>query len=269
MEKIKFICLFVIIAGALFGQEKLQQSQNEAAEAARSIKSVCAVTGVKIDVTDKTPYSDYQNTKYYFINIEAKRKFDLAQWKYVKDILTCNVCGNQENRKTKTFLDTKYDNRIYYVCSMQHKTVFDKDPKKYIKGTADLPQQFNYEQYEFNKDISVQILGYKYVDSVIDKNGEKKFAGKDLKFVVVDVTIKNVTEKELRMLPPTWELYDTKGYVHINQSVDRHLVFQSKPLQPEESYKTVMTFELKKDLFAAKIRSHMGKFGKIITDTNF
>jgi YHS domain-containing protein len=68
-------------------------------EVRRPADTVCAVNGVKIVVTDKTPFSDYGGVRYYFLDERAKGMFEKAQYKYTKDILTCKVCGRQEKKR--------------------------------------------------------------------------------------------------------------------------------------------------------------------------
>ena len=101
----------------------------------RPSKTICAVNGVPIVVTDKTPFIvDKDGTTYYFLNEEAKKKFQMNDWKYKGNILTCQVCGTQTKkgaRGTNFFQEAKYGGRTYYFCSNACKSEFLKDPEKY------------------------------------------------------------------------------------------------------------------------------------------
>ncbi|MFH1824350.1 MAG: hypothetical protein ABH873_03890 [Candidatus Firestonebacteria bacterium] len=103
----------------------------------RPAKTVCAVTGSPLEVTDKTPFIvSKEGTVYYFLNEEAKMKFQAAgqSWKYVRDILTCQVCGTQEKKRgrgTQFFQEARYEGRAYFFCSNTHKIEFMKDPGKF------------------------------------------------------------------------------------------------------------------------------------------
>ncbi|GEM_PF-6221748 len=98
-------------------------------------ETVCAVTGTSIKVTEKTPSSEYHGVRYYFIDEARKKEFDKNQWKYSKDIVTCQVCGKQDKirgRGRNTFPDARYEGRTYFFCGNTHKTMFEASPLQYI-----------------------------------------------------------------------------------------------------------------------------------------
>ena len=98
-------------------------------------ETVCAVTGTSIKVTEKTPSSEYHGVRYYFIDEARKKEFDKNQWKYSKDIVTCQVCGKQDKirgRGRATFPDFAYEGRTYSFCSNSHKALFEANPMKYL-----------------------------------------------------------------------------------------------------------------------------------------
>lgn len=101
----------------------------------RPVKTICAVNGSPIEVTDKTPFIVAKDgTTYYFLNEEAKKRFQISSWKYERDILTCWVCGTQEKKRgrgTQFFQEAKYEGRTYLFCSNTHKLEFQKDPEKF------------------------------------------------------------------------------------------------------------------------------------------
>ena len=98
-------------------------------------ETICAVTGISIKVTDKTPTSDYHGIRYYFVSDAKKTEFEKNQWKYSREILTCQVCGKQDKIKGRgraTFPDSRYEGRTYYFCCNAHKSLFEESPLKYI-----------------------------------------------------------------------------------------------------------------------------------------
>ena len=98
-------------------------------------ETVCAVSGASIKVTEKTPSSEYHGVRYYFVDEAKKREFDKNQWKFTKDIVTCQVCGKQDKirgRGRNTFPDARYEGRNYFFCSNAHKSMFEASPMQYI-----------------------------------------------------------------------------------------------------------------------------------------
>jgi len=98
-------------------------------------ETVCAVTGTNIKVTEKTPSSEYHGVRYYFIDEARKREFEKNQWKYSKEIVTCQVCGKQDKirgRGRNTFPDARYEGRSYFFCGNTHKAMFEASPLQYI-----------------------------------------------------------------------------------------------------------------------------------------
>ena len=102
----------------------------------RPDKSVCPVTGVPIDVIDKTPTSVYQNTNYYFLNDGAKAQFDRNPFEFAKSIDTCVICGRQEKkaRGKSSFISAMHNGVTYTFDSIMHRNEFKSNPAKYILG---------------------------------------------------------------------------------------------------------------------------------------
>lgn len=130
---IVIMCLCVL--GTVYGEDLSFKDTS----VVRPARSVCPVTGTKLVVTDKTlSYVDVHNITYYFLNEEAKNKFLSSEWKYSKEMLTCQVCGEQTKkigRGRVVWPESRYEGKQYFFCSMTHKSEFDKEPKKYIKGS--------------------------------------------------------------------------------------------------------------------------------------
>ncbi|MEI6846140.1 MAG: hypothetical protein WCK36_03735, partial [Candidatus Firestonebacteria bacterium] len=102
----------------------------------RPDKTVCPVTGVPLDVNEKTPTSSYQNKNYYFLNENAKEQFDKNPFEFSKNIETCDICGKQE-KKTRgkaTFLAITHNGMTYHFDSVLHRDEFKANPAKFIIG---------------------------------------------------------------------------------------------------------------------------------------
>jgi YHS domain-containing protein len=213
--------------------------------------TICAVSGSELEVTDKTPYSDYNKRRYYFLNQNLKKDFDKAQYKYVLKIVTCEVCGVQQFIKQCNFIQANYEGRGYYVCCSEHKAEFERNPSKYAGKTV-LPiikseQEVKKGKTEREPLIQVVVLDYKKQDFLMKGSGSeviKVFPSEGAELIDVIVEIKNISKKEISWLPDKWELIDAKGYSH--NPLNKFPRILSKPLQPEFKTKMNLCFELAK-----------------------
>ena len=105
-------------------------------EIPRPDKTVCPVTGVPIEVDEKTPMVDYQGKKYYFLNEEMKAQFDKDPFGFAKNIETCDICGRQEKklRGNSSFITLIHNGITYHFDSVMHKEEFSANPAKYAIG---------------------------------------------------------------------------------------------------------------------------------------
>lgn len=224
----------------------------------KAASTICAVCGAKIDITAKTPYSDYMGTRYYFASPSYKSQFDANSFKYASDILTCAVCGAQENRKARTFLEQKENKKSYYFCCPPHQKEFSSSPLKYTAGknaissTTQFRKPFNNEYDDSEilsraSDVSIvlQVVTYDFKMSVTVKEKGKEKIKKPAAgsiFVELQAKITNATNRELRMIPGKWEMIDTDGNFHsiISNPIANGLPFI---LQPKGKVDLVFVFE--------------------------
>jgi YHS domain-containing protein len=111
--------------------EKLEENKR-IKESMRASSTICAVTLVKIDITADTLFTDYNGSRYYFINSNEKAKFDKAPYKFTGKINTCTVCGTQADAKKVVYPSARYKGHNYPVCSNAHKDELEKNPEVYV-----------------------------------------------------------------------------------------------------------------------------------------
>ncbi|OGF44292.1 MAG: hypothetical protein A2452_05720 [Candidatus Firestonebacteria bacterium RIFOXYC2_FULL_39_67] len=99
-------------------------------------RTICPVTGVPIDVNDKTPTSSYQNKNYFFLNENAKAQFVRDPFSFAKSIETCDICGKQEKktRDKSSFISYVHNGVTYHFDNVLHMDEFKTNPAKYIIG---------------------------------------------------------------------------------------------------------------------------------------
>lgn len=260
LKKAVLLNIFILLMfNNLYCQEKTENKAAQENQAKKPFYTICAVSGVKIEVTDKTPYSDYNGIRYYFANENVKKSFDKAQWKYANNMLTCKVCGAQELKNRRSFVQSKYNGKSYDLCSSSHKAEFEKTPEKYIKNIA-LPAQASENQSLL---VQIKVLDCKFVDFLIkgkEENQIKVLPSKGAKFLEMKVEVKNISDHELKFLGSRWSLIDDNGNVHKPIIYDTSKIsrFLDRPLQPELTMELDFTFEIAKERTALKLEVYEG-----------
>ncbi|OGF45029.1 MAG: hypothetical protein A2231_00500 [Candidatus Firestonebacteria bacterium RIFOXYA2_FULL_40_8] len=251
MKSVLFAMVFGLLVCACLNAQAPETKDDFKAK-----KTTCPMTGAKIDITAATSYSDYNGVRYYFASPAHKAKFDSASFKYANEIITCAVCGTQENRKTRSFMEQKINKKPYFLCCPAHKDEFAKNPKRYLEGKDTLkvniasenstgipaaaPQQENLVGMEFKVD------DYSYADTYEDEKGAVKYPGAGAKFVLMDVCLKNKQMQEIKSFFLVWNLVDDKGYSHQEFSKKNGMTLKN-PLQPEATIIVSLGFEIGKD----------------------
>ena len=257
MNSKKLVRRAVFIAAiAVFAAGLPAAAAEAGADNFKAKKTICSICGAKIDIAPDTPFSDYMGVRYYFASPAYKAQFDKNAFKYAADILTCPVCGTQENRKARTFLETKESGKSYFVCCPGHLKEFNREPLKYTEGKNSInstmqfkkPQDNEYDNTEILKKrvpdtvLALEEVKYDYKIFVNIKNKVRKPTPGSI-FVKLYAKIKNASKTELRMLMGRWEMTDTDGNSHITvyNSIEGTLPYI---LQPGGKIDAVLVYEL-------------------------
>lgn len=167
--------IFTRTTGKKPSNQKEKPAEKEKVETVLDVpvpeKTICAVTGSAIKVNESTPSSDYNGVRYYFISNSEKAQFETNQFKYAKDIETCQVCGTQEKktRGKSAFVEASSSGKTYRFCTLIHSKEFEKDPAKYIRGSG------SYWTKQTGKKKSTSKTG--------EKQGDKKGADEDIEIL--------------------------------------------------------------------------------------
>ncbi|HTQ10668.1 MAG TPA: YHS domain-containing protein [Fimbriimonadaceae bacterium] len=98
------------------------------------------VTGLKIDLTKATIYSDYRSVRYFFTSDDEKKTFDASPSKFVSDVKSeayfCPVTKTATDEKSAgSYAD--YKGTRYFFCCGDCRKAFKENPDKFAANAAD------------------------------------------------------------------------------------------------------------------------------------